>query len=67
MVADCASFSAKVMVLDAIYEGDFCGFPYEFRPGRGPHDALDALYAAIDQREGELDRRRRHPELLRGG
>src|SRR5271154_1047806 len=34
---------ACVMVLNAIYEGDFCGFSYGFRPGRGPHDALDAL------------------------
>jgi group II intron reverse transcriptase/maturase len=39
------------MVLNAIYEGDFCGFSYGFRPGRGPHDALDALYVAIDQRK----------------
>lgn len=41
---------ATVMVLNAIYEGDFCGFSYGFRPGRGPHDALDALCVAIDQR-----------------
>ncbi|TIU29667.1 MAG: group II intron reverse transcriptase/maturase, partial [Mesorhizobium sp.] len=33
---------ATVVVLHAIYEGDFCGFSYGFRPGRGPHDALDA-------------------------
>src|SRR5271170_4812556 len=42
---------ACVMVLNAIYEGDFCGFSYGFRPGRGPHDALDALCVAIDQRK----------------
>jgi group II intron reverse transcriptase/maturase len=42
---------AIVMVLNAIYEGDFCGFSYGFRPGRGPHDALDALCVAIDKRE----------------
>lgn len=42
---------ATVMVLNAIYEGDFCGFSYGFRPGRGPHDALDALYVAIDRRK----------------
>jgi group II intron reverse transcriptase/maturase len=42
---------AIVMVLNAIYEGDFCGFSYGFRPGRGPHDALDALCTAIDQRK----------------
>jgi group II intron reverse transcriptase/maturase len=41
---------ATVMVLNAIYEGDFCGFSYGFRPGRGPHDALDALCVAIDKR-----------------
>lgn len=42
---------ATVMVLNAIYEGDFCGFSYGFRPGRGPHDALDALSVAIDRRK----------------
>jgi RNA-directed DNA polymerase len=42
---------ATVMVLNAIYEGNFCGFSYGFRPGRGPHDALDALCVAIDKRK----------------
>src|SRR6201998_4493690 len=42
---------ACLMVLNAIYEGDFCGFSYGFRPGRGPHDALDALCVAINQRK----------------
>jgi RNA-directed DNA polymerase len=42
---------ATVMVLNAIYEGDFCGFSYGFRPGRGPHDALDALCVAVEQRK----------------
>ena len=42
---------ATVMVLNAIYEGDFCGFSSGFRPGRGPHDALDALCTAIDKRK----------------
>src|SRR6516165_8431281 len=42
---------ATVMVLNAIYEGDFCGFSYGFRPGRGPHDALDALSTAIKIRK----------------
>jgi RNA-directed DNA polymerase len=42
---------ATVMVLNAIYEGDFCGFSYGFRPGRGPHDALDALCVAIHKRK----------------
>jgi RNA-directed DNA polymerase len=42
---------ATVMVLNAIYEGDFVGFSYGFRPGRGPHDALDALAVAIGTRK----------------
>ena len=42
---------ATVMVLNAIYEGDLCGFSYGFRPARGSHDALDALCVAIDKRK----------------
>jgi RNA-directed DNA polymerase len=38
---------AIVMVLNAIYEADFLGFSYGFRPGRGQHDALDALTVGI--------------------
>src|SRR5690242_4475961 len=38
------------MVLNAIYEEDFLGFSYGFRPGRGPHDALDALMVGIASR-----------------
>ena len=38
---------ALVWVLEAIYEQDFLGFSYGFRPGRGPHNGLDALYMAI--------------------
>ena len=38
---------AVVGVLNAIYEADFLGFSYGFRPGRRPHDALDALAAGI--------------------
>jgi group II intron reverse transcriptase/maturase len=38
---------AAVVVLNAIYEEDFLGFSYGFRPGRGQHDALDALSVAI--------------------
>jgi group II intron reverse transcriptase/maturase len=34
-------------VLNAIYEEDFLGFSYGFRPGRGQHNALDALTVAI--------------------
>ena len=39
------------MVLNAIFEGDFLGFSYGFRPGRGTHDALDALVVAINTRK----------------
>jgi len=42
---------AAVMVLNAIYEADFLGFSYGFRPGRGPHDALDALVVGITRRK----------------
>jgi RNA-directed DNA polymerase len=38
---------AVVEVLNAIYETDFLGFSYGFRPGRSPHQALDALSAGI--------------------
>jgi RNA-directed DNA polymerase len=38
---------AVVEVLNAVYEEDFLGFSYGFRPGRNPHDALDALAAGI--------------------
>jgi len=41
---------AVVSVLEAIYEQDFVGFSYGFRPGRGQHDALDALHAGIYRR-----------------
>src|SRR5215204_87426 len=39
---------AVVAVLNAIYEEDFLGCSYGFRPGRGQHDALDALCVGID-------------------
>jgi len=38
---------AVTEVLNAVYETDFRGFSYGFRPGRKPHDALDALAAGI--------------------
>ncbi len=41
---------AVVEVLNAVYEVDFLGFSYGFRPGRGQHDALDALAAGILKR-----------------
>ena len=39
--------AALVRVLNAIYEVDFLGFSYGSRPGRSPHDALDALWVGI--------------------
>jgi len=41
---------AVVTVLNAIYDEDFLGFSYGFRPKRGPHDALDALWVGIMRR-----------------
>ena len=38
---------AVVEVLNAVYEADFLGFSYGFRPGRSPHHALDALSVGI--------------------
>jgi group II intron reverse transcriptase/maturase len=38
---------AIVMVLNAIYEEDFLGFSYGFRPRRSQHDALDALWVGL--------------------
>jgi group II intron reverse transcriptase/maturase len=38
---------AVVRVLNAVYEEDFLGFSYGFRPGRSQHDALDALMVGI--------------------
>jgi retron-type reverse transcriptase len=38
---------ATAAVLNAIYEEDFLGFSYGFRPGRSQHDALDALVVGI--------------------
>ena len=42
---------AVVEVLNAVYEQDFLGFSYGFRPGRSAHDALDALAVAITRRK----------------
>jgi group II intron reverse transcriptase/maturase len=41
---------AVVTVLNNIYEVDFRGFSYGFRPGRGPHGALDALAVGIERK-----------------
>lgn len=38
-------------VLECIYEQDFLGFSYGFRPGRSQHRALDALYVGITKRK----------------
>ncbi|RZA12500.1 MAG: group II intron reverse transcriptase/maturase, partial [Proteobacteria bacterium] len=38
---------AVVEILNAVYETDFLGFSYGFRPGRSQHDALDALATGI--------------------
>jgi RNA-directed DNA polymerase len=38
---------ATVEVLNAIYDTDFLGFSYGFRPGRSQHRALDALYTGL--------------------
>jgi retron-type reverse transcriptase len=40
-----------VWVLEAIYEREFLGFSYGFRPGRSQHDALDAVYMAVTTRK----------------
>src|SRR5450432_3472330 len=37
-------------ILNQIYEADFVGFSYGFRPGRSPHDALDALATGITRK-----------------
>lgn len=42
---------AVIEVLNAIYEEDFLGFSYGFRPGRGAHDAMDALVVGIERRK----------------
>src|SRR5215813_7923023 len=42
---------AVVTLLNAIYEEDFLGISYGFRPGRGTHDALDALCVGIGRKK----------------
>jgi group II intron reverse transcriptase/maturase len=42
---------ATVSVLEPIYESDFLGFSYGFRPGRGAHQALDALWVGLTERK----------------
>ena len=55
---------ASAEVLGAIYEQDFIGFSYGFRPGRSAHDALDAV-AVGERKKSELDPRRGHRQVLR--
>ena len=38
-------------VLNAVYEADFLGFSYGFRPGRSQHDALDALWVGLTEKK----------------
>jgi group II intron reverse transcriptase/maturase len=42
---------AALALLNAIYEEDFLGFSYGFRPGRGAHDAMDALCVGIHSKK----------------
>jgi RNA-directed DNA polymerase len=42
---------ATVEVLNAVYEEEFLGFSYGFRPGRSQHNALDAVTVGIEQRK----------------
>ena len=42
---------ATVEVLNAVYEVDFLGFSYGFRPERNQHNALDAVVEAIEGRK----------------
>ena len=46
-----SSRRATAAVLNAIYEEDFLGFCYGFRPGRSQHDALDALMVGITTKQ----------------
>lgn len=50
-IEDKIAQQAVVKLLNQIYESDFLDFSYGFRPGRGQHDALDALTFAITKRK----------------
>ena len=62
---------AVVEVLNAIYEAEFLGFSYGFRPGRSPHHALDALAVGIVRKKVnwvlDADVRTSSPALTIGG
>jgi hypothetical protein len=51
--------AAVVAILTPIYEAEFLGFSYGFRPGRGQHDALDALAYGINARDPIVSARAR--------
>ena len=55
---------AVVTILNEIYEVDFRGFSYGFRPGRSPHQALDALNVGIQTEASELGARCGHSRVL---
>ena len=54
---------ATVAVLNTIYEDDFLGFSYGFRPKHSPHDALDALSVGITSTKVNYRRYNRHSFL----
>ena len=56
---------ATAAVLNSIYEEEFLGFSYGFRPGRGQHDALDALMVGITTKRVNFYSRCGYPILLR--
>ena len=58
---------ALVEVLNAIYEGDFLGFSYGFRPKRGQHDAPGCARSRNRPGGSELDIGRRYCRVLRHG
>jgi hypothetical protein len=45
------AFTQSLEVLNTIYEEDFLGFSYRFRPGRSQHDALDAVSAGLHRKK----------------
>ena len=56
---------AVVEVLNAVYEADFLGFSYGFRPGRSPHRCAGRADGRDLREEGELGAGRGYPRLLR--
>ena len=56
---------SAVEVLNAIYEVDFLGFSYGFRPQRSQHQALDAVAHGIWKKKVNWDTRCRSSKLLR--